>query len=176
MSAVDIKFYEKKKSQMLYVAISLFILVAAITGALYYYSYTLSSTIQDNDLTLQQIEKSISDIEQDNQVEIYSIYAQNKALFSNLAEWSKIPSMVNHLKRVFAIQWVNYKWFSYSNGTVQTALSLETSDAWYAYEKVTKFLSNYRANQEALFTVDQISNFSGYDRINFTADFTLKNK
>jgi hypothetical protein len=70
---------------------------------------------------------------------------------------------------------VTYKGFSYANGQVMTQLSLETNDIGYAYEKVTKFLKNYRENEEALFTIDQISNFSGYDRMNFTADLTLKN-
>ncbi len=175
MSAVDIKFYEKKKSQMFYVAAALFFLVISITWGLYYYAYTLSNTLSENELTLQQVEKSISDIEQDENVQIYSTYSQNKVLFSNLAEGSKIPSMINHLKRVFAIQWVTYKGFSYANGQVMTQLSLETNDIGYAYEKVTKFLKNYRENEEALFTIDQISNFSGYDRMNFTADLTLKN-
>lgn len=176
MSAVDVKFYEKKKSQMFYVSISLFLFVAILTGGLYYYSYTLSKTLQDNESTLQQVQSSISEIEEDQTMQIYSTYAQNKNLFLQLAEGSKIPSMVNHLKRVFAIQGVSYDGFSYSDGKVQTDVSLETNDAWYAYEKVTKFLSNYRANDEALFSIDQIPNFSGYDRMNFSVDLTLKNQ
>lgn len=176
MSAVDVKFYEKKKSQMFYISASLFLFVVILTGALYYYSYSLNNTIEENKTTLEQVQKSISDLEEDETMQIYSTYAQNQKLFSRLADGSKIPSMVNHLKRVFAIQWVSYEWFSYSDGKVQTDLSLETNDAGYAYEKVTKFLSNYRANEEALFTIDQISNFSGYDRMNFSADLTLKNQ
>ncbi len=174
MSAVDIKFYEKKKSQTFYIAVALLFLVIAITVGLYYYSYTQTNTIQENQITLEQVNTSISEIQQDEKIQIYSVYAKNRPLFKTLADASKIPSMVNHLKRVFTIQWVNYKWFSYNDWKVQMELSLETNDSGYAYEKVTKFLKNYRANEEALFTIDQISSFSWYDRMNFSADLTLK--
>lgn len=176
MSAVDIKFYEKKKSQTFYVAVVLLVLVIAITVGLHYYSYTQTATLQENKVTLEQVEKSILDIEQDEKVEIYSIYATNKQLFIKMAEASKIPVMVNHLKRVFTIQWVTYKWFAYNDGVAQIDLSLDTNDSGYAYEKVTKFLKNYRENEEALFTIDQISSFTWYDRMNFSADLTLKNQ
>lgn len=176
MSAVDIKFYEKKKSQSFYTALFLFLLVITITGVLYYYSYTQNNTLQTYKTTLTQVEKSISEIQKDEKIQIYSIYAENKDVFRQLAEWSKIPSMINHLKRVFSIQWVNYSWFSYRDGKATTELSLETNDSWYAYEKLTKFLKNYRGNEEALFTIGQISSFSWYDRINFSAELTLKTK
>lgn len=174
MSAVDIKFYEKKKSQTFYISIVLLLLVILLTAGLYYYSYSQSKTIRENNSTLAQIETWILEIQQDEKVQIYSIYADNRNLFSVLAESSKIPTMINHLKRVFTLQDVSYKWFAYSDGKAQIELSLETDDDSYAYEKVSTFLENYRGNEEALFTIDQISNFSWYDRITFTVDLTLK--
>jgi len=174
MSAVDVKFYEKKKSQTFYVALSLLLLVLLLTWGLYYYSYTLKNKILENESNLAQVETSISQIQQDEKIQIYSTYAQNKILFSRLSEVSKIPSMIRHLKRVFSIGGVSYEGFSYSEWNAQINLSLETTDSWYAYEKVIKFLSNYRANEDALFTIDQISSFSWYDRMNFSADLTLK--
>lgn len=176
MSAVDIKFYEKKKSQTFYVAVALIFLVIAITAGLYYYSYTQTKTLQENAAILEQVKESISVIEEDEKVQVYSVYAKNIPLFRKMAEASKIPVMINHLKRVFTIQGVTYKWFSYGEGKAQIELSLETNDSGYAYEKVIKFLKNYRENEEALFTIDQITSFTWYDRMNFTADLILKNQ
>jgi len=176
MSAVDIKFYEKKKSQAFYAVLILLFIVIFLTIWLYYYSHTLEKSLEENQTTLAQLETSISDIQQDEKIQIYSIYKQNENVFRKLSNASKIPSMISHLKRVFAIQEVNYNGFSYNNEKVQMDLSLETNDSSYAYEKVTKFLNNYRANEEALFTIDQVSSFSWYDRMNFTVELTLKNQ
>lgn len=174
MSAVDTNFYERKKTNTFYWAVVFLVCVIALTWGLYYYSYTLSDEITNNTTTLSQLESSISEIQQDEKVQLYSVYAQNKVIFDTLAAQSKIPSMINHLIRVFAIQGIEYKGFDYSNGQAQIDLSLETNDSGYAYEKVIKFLNTYRENEEALFTISQVSNFDWYDKIDFTADFILK--
>jgi len=174
MSAVDTSFYEKKKTQTFYLALWFLIFTLCATWGLYYYGNTLWEKIDENAANINQLETAISKIQEKEKVQIFSTYAQNETIFSDLSEKSKIPSMINHLIRIFNIQDIQYRWFNYSDGRAEVALSIETNDAWYAYEKVTKFLKTYRENEEARFDVAQISEFTWYDRMNFTADFILK--
>lgn len=174
MSAVDTKFYDKKKKTWLYASWGILLLVAILTGGLYYYNMQLDSELWDLESDITQVETSIDSINQESDVQIYSIYSRHQDFLKRLEVNSKISSMVNHLKRTFTIHELQYDRFSYSNETVTIDLSLETNDSWYAYEKVTSFLRNYRENEQALFDVEQVSEISWYDRMSFTAVFTLK--
>ena len=174
MSTVDTKFYDKKKKTWFYLSGWILFFILAITGWLYYANMQLSQKIWEVNNNISQVESSMNSINQDTNIQLYSIYSRHKNFLERLETSSKIPSMVNHLKRIFTIHELQYDRFSYSNELVTIDISLETNDNGYAYEKVTSFLRNYRENEQALFDVEQVSEISWYDRMNFTAAFTLK--
>ncbi len=175
MSAVDTNFYEKKRARSFYVSLVLFFIVLATTLGLYLYTKNVEKNNIEVRSQISTLTSSIEEIEKDKNIQVYSIYSRHKELLDRLWEWSKIPSMIVHLKKIFDIHEIKYKWFAYSDGVVQTDLSLETNDSWYAFKKLWKFLTNYRAlDENALFDIEQIPNFTWYDRMNFSAQFKLK--
>jgi L-rhamnose mutarotase len=174
MSAVDTKFYEKKKSSTFYLAVWFLFLVLVITGGIFFYNSKLEELNWDFSKQIQQLNNSISIVEQDSNIQTYSIYEKNEKFLIKLWEQSNIPSFVSHLKKQFAIHGIDAKWFNYSQWTVTIDLSAQTNDNGYAYQKVVKFLRDYNELEDGLFLSDFVPNFDGYDRINFTGKFTLK--
>lgn len=175
MSAVDTKFYEKKKWSTFYGAIVFLICIVAWTWALYFYWDSIAQANEDLNRTLTQIDNSISELQENPGVQIYSIYSQNKVFLNRLSESSDIPSHIAHLRKNIAIHDVSAKWYNYSDGIATLELSAETDENWYAYQKVVDFLTAYRSlDEEAIFNIESISNFTWYDRITFSAEFTLK--
>jgi hypothetical protein len=143
MSAVDTKFYEKKKSSAFYGALAFLLLVLAISAGLFVYNGQLQEQNTQLEAKILQIENSIKDLEQDPSVQAYSIYERHEAFLQKLSEQSKIPSFVSHLKKYFAIHGLEAKGFNYSQGTVRIDLSAQTNDSGYAYQKVVKFVREY---------------------------------
>ena len=175
MSAVDTKFYDKKKSTTFYVAIVFFVLVVVISWGLFVYNSQLENKNLELTNNINQIEKSIQAVESDPNIQAYSIFEKNQVFLENLSKQSEIPSFVSHLRKYFSISWLESSGFSYSAWMVSVDLSAQTNDNGYAYQKVVSFLRDYNAlGEEALFETQFIPSFDGYDRVNFTGEFKLK--
>lgn len=175
MSAVDTKFYDKKKSSTFYIAVLFLLIILAITGGLFFYNSQLQKQNIDLNSQIEQLSSSIKNIQQDSNIQAYSIYEKNQDFLEKLAEQSKIPSFVSHLRKHFAIHGLDSKGFSYSQWWISVELSAQTNESGYAYQKVVKFLRDYNALwEDALFTPRFVAVFDGYDKINFTGDFKLK--
>ncbi len=175
MSAVDTKFYEKKKSSTFYVAISFLLFVIIWTIALGFYNSRLVEENASLSQRVSQIEGSIEELQSDENVQIYSIYDKHSSFLDELALQSDIPKFVSHLRKQFGIYGLESKGFNYSSWQATIDISAQTNDSGYAYEKIVKFLRAYKALEEgALFDVEFIQTLAGYDRINFSWKFTLK--
>lgn len=174
MSAVDTKFYEKKKSSTFYGSlVFLFIIIASSVG-LYIYSNNIAQANSDMSATISQIDSSISQLWEDSSVQIYSIYTQNKVFLEELSERSNIPWHIAHLRRSLAASKISALWYSYSEWVAKMELSAQTDDDDYAYKKIVNFLESYRSDEKAIFEIESVSNFKGYDKMTFSAEFTLK--
>lgn len=168
MSAVDTKFYEKKKNNTFYGSIVFFFLVLALTLGLFLYNRSIASDIAELTQKGSSIETSISEIRANPSVDVYSTYMEQKGFLEKLEKQSKISSFVTHLKSTPRRYAIEAKGFSYADGVVSMELAAQTNDAAYAYEKVVKFLREYNTLQDAPFTLKNITTFTGYDKITYT--------
>ena len=135
MANLDAKFYEQKKQGTFYTAVWFFLIVVFLTGGLYFYKTKLVSQQDELQKKIEIISGSITDIENDPNIQIYSMYESNKLLFQKLDEYSQIPTFVAHLKKYFAKYDIEAKGFDYQNGSVTINLSSETNERGFAYQK-----------------------------------------
>jgi hypothetical protein len=78
-----------------------------------------------------------------------------------MGEVSEIPLFVSHLKKQFTKYGIQAKGFAYdSKNGVSIELSAQTNESGYAYQKIVKFLREYALDENAIFSVGMISNFS----------------
>ena len=86
MSAVDTKFYEKKKQRTFYVALGLVVFVVLSSVALYFYTQHISDSVQENQQETGLLQLSIDEISKEENIKIYSVYSQHKDLLEKLTE------------------------------------------------------------------------------------------
>lgn len=174
MPELDSKFYQKKKSNTFYIALGFFVLIVCTTAGLFFYTSNIHQKSIETQQKIDQLSGAIANMKSDSEIQIYSMYEQNKGFFERLTQYSQIPSFVNHLKKHFAKHDLEAKGFDYQNGNVTVSLSVQTNESGFAYQKIVKFIEEYSIDESARFTIDEISSFSWYDRINYTGNFTLK--
>lgn len=86
-----------------------------------------------------------------------------------------IPDFVTHLKNTWLRYNIAFDWFDYSEGILRTNATSSNDDSRLGYQKVVQFLQNYRADEDALFELASITQFSWHDRIEYTIEMQLKN-
>lgn len=174
MSAVDTNYYKQKKESMFYLSLGFLIVVILVTGWLYAYFQSVVSQRDDISTAINQIDTSISERLSNPNIQAYNVYEKNRGLLEKMSYESKITAFVNHLKKNFIKYSVSGEWFSYNNGLVSVAMSAETNDNGYAYEKVLKFIRWYETDEKAIFELEDISTFTWYDQIKFDGSYQLK--
>lgn len=174
MSAVTTEFYKKKKKNTLLAALAFLFVILVLSGILYYLGYTLKKDNESLALREQELEKSISERKQEPNLKTYEMYEKNKILFQKSTNNSQISIFVNHLKKNLNKFLLRAEGFNYKDAQVTTKIISQTNDSGYAYEKVVRFLRNYQKDDKALFTLEKIEAFSGYDTIEFNITFRLK--
>jgi hypothetical protein len=128
MSAVDTKFYEKKKSSIFFTALLFLFTVLTLTGGMFFYNIQLEKENTERVDEIIQFDTSIKSVQRDPNIQAYSIYERHEVFLKKLADQSKIPSFVSHLKKYFSIGGIDAKGFNYSDGVVSVSLSAETND------------------------------------------------
>jgi hypothetical protein len=89
---------------------------------------------------------------------------------------SLLTTFIIHLKRSLWKYALSFKGFNYSDWKILTNISAGGDDLGAAYEKIVNFLWTYPDDENALFNIQPIGIFNGYDRINFSTTFTLNSK
>lgn len=174
MSAVDTNFYKEKKKSMFYFSLWFLFVSILVTILLYVYVSKINTEVTTVSENITQIDTSISELNNNPEIQIYNIYERNKGVLEKLAYESRVTSFVSNLKKNFTKYNVLGEWFAYSNWQVGIAMSAKTNDGGYAYEKVVDFIKGYNADEKALFELDTIGIFKWYDEIEFAWKYILK--
>ena len=171
---IDSKFYKQKKSKSFYYSIWFLIFILILTGALYGYNTMITGGNTDLDSEMSRLETSIDKLKNDENVKAYSLYVSNQKTFDALSAQSQIPEFIKEVKKTLSKYGLELAWFNYNDGKVAVKVVSEWDTRSQSYEKVVKFLKNYRLDENSLFTLDTISWVTGQSKINFDVNFVLK--
>jgi len=171
---IDSKFYKQKKSRSFYYAIAFLVFVVLVTVWLYAYNMMILGQVKDLDDSIARLDTSIEKLNQDENIQVYSLYAWNKNTFDALAAQSQIPKFVKSVKKALAKNGLDLWGFSYSDGTVSVKITSESDSRSKGYEKIVKFLKTYREDEESIFDLESITRVAGQDKIAFDAKFVVK--
>lgn len=174
MTVNELNILEKKKQRRYILALSFFVLCILLSAGLYAYLLSVKNQITTLESSLQEVQVSISQRESDPLIQSYMLYEKNKALFSRLEYISAIPEHVSHLKLTLLRYWLSAQGFSYSDGNIQTQITSDNDTRGFWYEKVSNFVTWYRADPESPFSLSFINTFSWHDRIQHELRFELK--
>jgi hypothetical protein len=107
------------------------------------YNVQLEKQNLELEAQIQQLDTSITSVQQDPNIQAYSIYERHEVFLKRLAAQSKVTEFVSHLRKHFSIAGIDAKGFNYSDSMVSVGLSAQTNDNGYAYQKIVKFLRDY---------------------------------
>ena len=171
---IDSKFYKQKKSKSFYYSIGFLVFTLLLTWGLYGYNTMIKGNNTDLESEITRLDTSITKLKDDENVKAYSLYVSNQKTFDALAAQSQIPEFIKEVKKTLATFWLELAWFNYNDGKVAVKVISESDTRSQSYEKVVKFLQNYRLDENALFTLDTISWVTGQSKMNFDVNFVLK--
>ena len=87
---------------------------------------------------------------------------------------SQITDFIIHLKRIGAKYNFSMQGFNYSDGKIQTQVTVKSDTSGNASDKIISFLREYPKDDSALFEIQPIVTVVGHNEISFGLQFILK--
>lgn len=176
MSAVDTKFYEKKKNNLFFGAVIFFIVMLALTLGVYIYNMKLQTELDQLRSEFTAVSEGLETAWKDEILQAYRLYERNKKILERKSCESHISSFVGHLKKNISKFWLQAEWFTYNKGKISTDISVVSDSDSKAYQKIVNFFTQYPEDDKAFFVLHPALKYGGYERIEFSQDFTLNTK
>ena len=157
------------------------ILVIVLSIGLFSYNKYLQSGNEKISSEISQIETNIENLRKDPKIKVYELLEKYKTEIARLENNSNVIKFIDHLADIRSKYWVSFSGFALANWEIKTEaearkLSSSVSSKDTSYEKVAKFIKEYREdkNKEALFDLDFVNSFEWMDTIKFGLNFKIK--
>lgn len=172
MGEINVK---AKKPVSNYTTSIIFLIIVIIgTIALYIYNGLLDNKLEKikNDITT--IENSISSIEKNQRLQIYSLLELNKETISTFEKMNKVTDYILHLNYISSVYNLKMDGFDLSKWEIKTVVTVKSDKDSIAYQKTKDFISNYRLDEKAKFELMFIDSVEWMDNLKFKTNFKIK--
>lgn len=168
---------EKKKIPLLPAAFFILVILATVWLAVtnYFYSKENNRLTEEN----SNLETAINNLKQDKKISVYELLQNYNKEFKKLEKNSDIVKYMEHLEDLWAKYQLTFKWFSINDSEIKTEIVFKkywVRSSSETYEKVQKFISEYREDKESPLKLEFITSFEWMDEIKFPATFKIKNE
>ncbi|MCT4617372.1 MAG: hypothetical protein N4A38_04140 [Candidatus Gracilibacteria bacterium] len=164
----------KTKKSGLTLSVIFFILVLVVTAGINFYSNKIEQENNKTQAKIDEVVASINNIKKDEKTQIFELIERNKKALDRKAILSDIPNFVGVMKQMSDTYNVDFEGFNYSKGIVTSQSKAITNNESLAYEKVAKFIKEYRADEESLFNILFIDALEGTNQIKFNVELEVK--
>lgn len=156
-------------------SISFLILVLALSFWLYFYNLSLEKSITNYKNQIADKQRSIEDIKSDRKFQIYELIQKNNLNIKRIESVSQIPDFISEIKDLSLNYDLAFDGFTYGNWVLSTSITVSENNS-LAYQKVSKFIKEYRENLDwkYLFDLWFIDTIVGHDTITTNLKFNLK--
>lgn len=87
---------------------------------------------------------------------------------------SKITSLLDHMTYIKGTYGVSLTDFNYADGEINTTIVSSSIAKKIGYKKLVDFISKYREDEKAIFSLNFVDNIKGHNKISSHVNFTLK--
>lgn len=164
----------EKKQSSFHVSLAVLFLILLATGALFGYSFFLENKSTQYAAEIEQLKNSIQEVKKDKKLQAFQIIEKNKGLLKKMEKHSNIPLLLDHIKYINATYGVSLTNFNYSDEKINVDLVARTFKEKLGDKKFAEFVSEYRKDKEAIFSLDFVGNINGHTKISSQINFTLK--
>lgn len=151
-----------------------FIVVVVFTLSIYFFNSYIEGKVENIKSEINSIEKSISEVEQNEKLQVYSLLEINKELISSYNKMNNITKYINHMNVIWWKYDLNLLGFNLSEGEIITNINVLSDNKWIAYEKTRDFIKNYRNDEKALFNLWFINSVEWMDDMSFKVTLKIK--
>lgn len=150
-------------------------LVLIITLGFFTYNYFLEKDISRLSWEIEEYNNRIDTLESQKNVYVYSLMKKHKWILDELDKRSQVTKYLNHIEKIVYHYNFNIRGFNMSWGNISSKIIFEDNNAWLAYKKAVRFISEYRNDSEALLDLNFITGVTGANNdIKFPVIFTIK--
>nr|MDD3720026.1 hypothetical protein [Candidatus Gracilibacteria bacterium] len=165
---------QTNKSNLLYLGYFFLLFSVVLTASLFFYNLNLEKNIVANTDKINQINESITKLQDDKNIQVYNLLQQNKNVLADLTKKSRIKDFIYHVRSLEGIYGIVFKGFNYNNGNLSLQASAPFNSTTLASNRVSMFIKSYREDPKSMFDLGFINNFNGFDSMTFGVNLTLK--
>lgn len=159
-------------------AIVFLVLVLFLTWILFWVNLYLKSWNEKISTEVSSIEQNISSIKKSKNIQIYELLNDYKTNIKKMEVNNNVLDYIKHLTKTEQKYWINFSGFSLSSWEIKTQVLARK--IWIrtnsTYEKVSKFINDYRVDKDSIFDLEFINSFDWMDEIKFDVKFKVKTK
>ena len=170
------EIYAKKKYNSTLISIAFLVFTVFLFVGLFAYNSFLENENENKSKTIQEKEVSIKVLKSNPAIQAADLYDINKTTIKRMDKYSQITSFINHLNGLRAKYGLKVKGFSYNSWKLKSSAYMISSNDKKAYERLAKFIKEYREDEKSLFKLDFISRIDNNidDKEKIGLNLTLK--
>ncbi|MDD3301945.1 MAG: hypothetical protein PHN31_00175 [Candidatus Gracilibacteria bacterium] len=165
---------KEKKSPMLIFSYAFFAISILLAVGIFLLTTYYDKKVDKLQGEISTYENSINVKKENKEIQVYSLLQENKKVIDLMDKKSKIKVLVDHVRSIESVYGIKLSGFNYNNGLLSFGVVAPFSVDSYASDRVSNFIKSYREDKNALFTLDFINSFTGFDSMNFSISLKLK--
>lgn len=175
--------YKTDSKAYKWMIVSIVLLWIVIWGniAIYFYNSHLERQILSQEQELQNLEKNVSELKNNDKVKLYTLLQANNSFIEVYNKTSQIPEYINNLNVLSRIYRVTFENFQYSNSIISTNVKAKDDAKSLSYQKAKNFIASFRdqttpqaEKKPHIFSLNFIHQFEWQDEIKFNIWLKLK--
>lgn len=170
----EINITIKNKVSNYIASIIFLIVVLIITVSLHFYNYYVWNEVEKIKTNISSIDASISSVEKDKRLKIYSLLELNKELINSYNKMNDVTKYINHMNVISSKYKLKFSGFNLAKWEITSNVSMVSDNDWIAYQRAKDFISKYRIDKKALFDLKFISSVEWMDDMKFKVNFKVK--
>lgn len=161
-----------KAERWFYISVWIFVFVLILSVWLYIYNIYIEKDIENIQSEKESIAKKVSDLQNDEKIQLYSLLNENKAYLEKIHKFSRINDYIKELNTTASKFNISLTWFQYWNGKISTQwLAEDDINLWW--EKTKNFIEYYRKEKKD-YTLWFINTFQWSNSIQFSVQLDIQ--
>lgn len=170
----EINIAIKNKVSNYTASIIFLIVVLIITVSLHFYNYYVWNEVEKIKTNISSIDASISSVEKDKRLQVYTLLELNKELISSYEKMNDITKYINHMNVIGSKYKLKFDGFNFAKWEISSTVNIVSDIDWIAFLRTKDFINKYRVDQKALFELKFINSVDWMDDMKFKVNFKVK--
>lgn len=158
---------------------TIFLIFTIVLGLwLFGINYSISSSNEKLQEEINMTNTAIENFRKDKKIQVVELLENYKSDILKYEKNSDLVKYIEHMEEIEKKYKLSFSGFSFSEWEIKSEILVRKIDVKWeddAYLKVSKFIKNYREDENSLFELKFINSFEWMNDIKFNVNFKIKN-